>query len=148
MTLTTTLAKQRRPPRSGKRPPPCGWIRRRTCTSRTRRRTSSEKSTRPALSPPSQDNLNPVLYTPNLDTVGCHATSTTFHNPVGLSGDISGNLYVSDNGNNAIRMVQSAVSASTYTVSPFAGNIVGHARGLLERLGTGHQCLILFLQFC
>lgn len=68
------------------------------------------------------------------DSLGdnCLATQATFSSPAGLVADNVGNLYVSDTGNNVIRII-----SSTGYVSPLAGGATTLCTGKTDAFGDG-----------
>jgi sugar lactone lactonase YvrE len=57
--------------------------------------------------------------TPSMGTDGVLATQTTLANPQGVAVDAAGNIYISDTGNSAVRMI----NASTGMISTVAGTL-------------------------
>ena len=69
------------------------------------------------------------------DTIGdgCPAGNSTLATPGGVTVDGAGNLYISDTGNNEIRVVNSA----TGVITVFAGDVNGLCAGKTDSLGDG-----------
>lgn len=71
---------------------------------------------------------------------GCPAVQTRFASPSGITADNLGNLYVSDTGNNLIRLITSNSSVSVFAGTNFsgqAGTPCTAAQGATDSVGDG-----------